>query len=75
MMMANSNVNFVRRLTLPNYRVVFHEQVEREFVVLNCRTPEEAESIAADMYEDGDTPDNEGIEPLDTEVEEIEDEL
>lgn len=51
-MMANSNVNFVRRLTLPNYRVVFHEEIEREYVVRDCRTAEEAEGIAENLRND-----------------------
>lgn len=36
---------------MPNYRVVFREEVER-FYELNCRTPEEAEALAQDLYDD-----------------------
>lgn len=60
---------------MPNYRVVFREEVVKSYEVLNCRTPEEAESIAGEMHEDGDTPDSEAIESLNAEVEEIEEEV
>lgn len=74
--MANSNVNFVRRLTLPNYRVVFHESVSREYVVRDCRTPEEAELAATDLRdaELSDDPATIWTDIEDAEIEEIEEE-
>lgn len=69
---------------MPNYRVVFHEETERAFDIPNCHTPEEAEAIADDLYEEElGSLDRAGIQnaasvstqTVATEVEEIEDEL
>lgn len=60
---------------MPNYRVVFREEVCRQFIVDNCRTPEEAETIAEGREADGEEGEIICVETLASEIDEIEDEL